>query len=147
MKKFLLVFGLFFLAGLAIAQTGIHIPQPVSKSCSSKYPFVKDIRWQKEKEVYIAQFYYKNEPYTARFNGKGVWLDEVHKTSFGELRNNVRDAFSNGKFASWRAYEVNEVIRPNNEVLYRIQIRNAENQSQKYIYYDGKGQLKKEEVI
>lgn len=147
MKKFLLVLGLYFMAGLATAQSGIYIPQPVSRSCGEKYRFVKDIRWQKDKEVYIAQFYYKGEPYTARFNSKGQWLDEIHKTSFGELRNNVRDAFSNGKFAGWRAYEVNEISLPNNEVRYRILIGNADNQSQKYIYYNAKGQLQKEEVI
>jgi hypothetical protein len=147
MKKFLLILGLFFAVGWAMAQTGTNVPQAVSESCSKKYPFVKGIKWHKDKDAYAAQFYYKGEPYTARFNARGTWLDETRKTSFGELRNNVRDAFSNGKFSSWRAYEVNEITRPNNEVQYRILIGNTENQSQRYIYYDTKGQIKKEEVI
>jgi hypothetical protein len=147
MKQFLLAVGVYLLVGMAGAQTNLYIPEAVNKSCRSKYPFVKEFKWQKDKDAYAALFYYKGEPYTARFNGKGVWLDEVRKTSFGELRNNVRDAFSSGKFAGWRAYEVNEISRPNNQVQYRILIGNAENQTQRYIYYDAKGQLKREEVI
>ena len=145
MKKFLMIACLFFYSGLIDAQSSkVYVPTAVNKACKEKYPSVKEVKWQKDKDAYAALFYFRGAPCTARFNEKGDWLDETRKTSFGELRNNVRNAFSKSKFAAWRAYEVNEITERNKEPQYRILISNTENQSQRYIFYDTKGQLTKE---
>lgn len=118
------------------------VPANISAAFKVKYPEAAQLYWVNDGGIYAARFYSRGEPCTARFNSKSEWLDETRKLSFGELRNNVRNAFSQGKFASWRAHEVNAIQEKNKEIEYRILILN--NAEKKYIYYDAKGQLKKE---
>jgi hypothetical protein len=120
-----------------------RVPQAVSSSFATKYPTVKKIVWYRDNDAYAARFYVRTEPCTARFSEKGEWLAETRKVSFGELRNNVRNSFSQGKFAGWQAHEVNEIQERNKEVQYRIHIRNGMDQSERQLYYDSKGQLRK----
>jgi hypothetical protein len=84
---------------------------------------------------------FKHESCTARFDTKGSWLDETRKVNFGELRNNVRNALSQGQFANWRAYEVNEIQQRNKEVQYRITVKNSNETEQRYLLFDAKGQM------
>ncbi len=128
----------------SVSAQALNVPEGVLTACKAKYPLVKSFSWYKDKDVYAARFYEKGEPRTARFNGKGEWLDETKKLSFGELRNNVRNAFSQSKFSTWQAQEVNEILEKNKEVQYRIRVKNGEDQSLRYIYFDAKGQMKKE---
>ncbi len=122
----------------------VTIPQTVSAAFTAKYPLIKKANWYDDGDAYAARFYVRGEPCTARFNEKGEWLDETKKLSFGELRNNVRNAFSQSKFASWQAHEVNEIQERNKDIRYRIFIRNGEDKSEKYIDYDAKGQIRKQ---
>lgn len=121
-----------------------RVPAAVSATFSAKYPAATKISWYRDEDAFAARFYSRNEPCTVRFNEKGEWLDETRKLSFGELRNNVRNSFSQGRFAGWQAHEVNEILERNKEVQYRILIRNAFDQSERYLYYNAKGQLRKE---
>lgn len=124
---------------------GNKVPQTVSEAFRTKYPInAKTAAWYWDEDAYAVRFRVRNEPCTARFSTKGEWLSETRKVSFGELRNNVRNSFSQGKFAGWQAHEVNEIQERNKEVQYRIYIRNGLDQSQRYLYYNAKGQLKKE---
>jgi hypothetical protein len=121
-----------------------RVPEVVSSSLKVKYPTVKNITWYWDKDAYAARFRIRDEPCTARFSEKGEWLSETRKLSFGELRNNVRNSFSQGKFAGWQAHEVNEIQERNKESQYRILIRNGLDKSERYLYYNAKGQLRKE---
>jgi hypothetical protein len=120
-----------------------RVPQAISSAFTTKYPTIKKVSWYRDNDAYAARFYVRNEPCTALFSEKGQWLAETRKLSFGELRNNVRNSFSQGKFAGWQAHEVNEIQERNKEVQYRIHIRNGLDQSQRQLYYDSKGQLRK----
>lgn len=133
---------LYLFAGIASAQVK-NVPAAVTSAFQTKYPDVKQVTWLKDQDGYAARFYDREEPCTVRYNSRGEWLDETKKLNFGDLRSNVRNAFSQSKFASWRAHEVSQIQAKNKETQYRILIRNTDRQS-KYIYYDTKGQLTKE---
>jgi hypothetical protein len=126
---------------VGLSQETVNVPAPVSAVFKMKYPGAKHLSWQKDGDNYAARFYMREGPCTARFNKKGEWLDETRKMNFGELRNNVRNAFSQGKFANWRAYEVNEIQQKNKEVQYRILVKSTNEAEQKYLLYDAKGQM------
>jgi hypothetical protein len=146
MNKFILtiLMILWLYAAMAAEQPKVikTVPANISAAFKTKYPDAAHLYWMNDGGNYAARFYSRGEPCTARFNNKAEWLDETKKLSFGELRNNVRNAFSQSKFAGWRAHEVNSITERNKEVEYRILILN--NTEKKYIYYDAKGQLKKE---
>lgn len=143
MNKFILtlLMCLWLFAAMAGEQDK-NIPDRVLTSLNNRYPGITGIKWIEDGQNYAARFCSQGVPCTARFNKKGDWLDETRKVSFGDLRNTVRNAFSQSKFASWRAQEVNAIQCRDKEVEYRILINN--NQEKKYIYYDIKGQLTKE---
>jgi hypothetical protein len=141
-----LILTLLMLAWLYAAMATEHIktvPANVATALKTKYPQASNVQWLNDDGSYAARFYMKGESCTARFNNKGEWLDETRKVSFGDLRNNVRNAFSQGKFATWHAHEVNTIQQKNKEIEYRILILNN-NMEKRYIYYDAKGQLTKE---
>ena len=119
------------------------VPSGVITAFKTKYPGAGNESWMNDPNGYVVRFYNSGKPYTVRFNNKGEWLDETRKLGFGDLENNVKNAFSQSKFATWRAYEVNAIQEKNKEIQYRILIGNSDLQK-KYIYYDSKGQLKKE---
>ena len=147
MNKFILT--LLMIAWLCAAMasdTAKIIPGGVTSSFKTRYPDATHVSWLSNGGNYAARFYSRGEPCTARFNKQGEWLDETKKLSFGDLRNNVRNAFSQSKFASWHAHEVNAIqSKDKKEVEYRILILN-DNAEKKYIYYDAKGQLTKQEL-
>lgn len=138
----LLIICFWLLAGTAPAQLKA-IPSNVNRAFISKYPAAANVSWLNDSGCYAARFYNRGEPCTVRFNAKGEWLDETQKLSFGNLRNSVRNAYSQSKFASWRAREVNAIREKDKEVEYRILILNN-NQEKRYIYIDSKGQIKRE---
>ncbi len=144
MKKiaamFLVCFYLFTGAGYAQVK---NIPASVTTTFKIKYPLAGHVSWITDGKGYAARFFTNGEPCTVRFTNNGDWLDETKKISFGDLRSNVKNAFSQSKFASWQAYEVNEIQEKNKEKQYRILIRNREEKG-RYIYFDMKGQLMKE---
>ena len=119
------------------------VPSSVITAFKTKYPGAGSVTWMYNTNGYVVRFYNSGEPYTVRFNNKGEWQDETRKLGFGDLGTNVKNAFSQSKFASWRAYEVNAIQERNKEIQYRILISNNDLQK-KYIYFDSKGQLKKE---
>ena len=124
-----------------------NVPAAVTEGFKKRYPVsmnIQNVKWMKDGSAYAARFVYNGDPYTSRFTEQGAWLDETRKLNFGELRNNVRNAFSQSKFATWRAYEVNQIQERNKEAQYRILIRSADDQPPKYLYYDGRGQMMKE---
>lgn len=143
MKQFYtgICFLFFSLAGWA--QDGLtEVPEAVAGSFNHKYPNATKVSWlQDEGDVYAARFYLRGEPCTVRYDANGRWLDCVRKLTFGDLRNNVRNAFSQGPYSSWRAYEVNEIQRADKEPRYRIYIRHAQTQEEKALLYDTKGKL------
>ncbi|NCI45692.1 hypothetical protein [Sediminibacterium soli] len=145
MKQFYLwMFALVFPFAILSGQSRVHVPQVVTSSFSLKYPTIDKVKvsWLQDGDgSYAARFYQRGEPCTVRYSAGGRWLDGVRKMTFGDLRNNVRDAFSQGPFASWQAFEVNEILLPDKEPRYRILIRHAETQTEKYLLYDSKGKL------
>lgn len=152
MKKMFTLLAAFGFYVSAISQTdnslnSKEVPTEVISAFTAKYPRIQSVRWYKDEDAYAAKFYKRGEPYTVRFNQSGTWLDEARKVSFAELRNKVQHSFSQGRFAGWQAHEVIEIQERNKEARYRIHIRNAHDQSERYIYYDVNGKFKKEESI
>jgi hypothetical protein len=139
---FILIACLCLLGNVLSAQVKT-VPSSVIKIFKTKYPGATKVAWLNNTDSYAARFYYGTNPCTARFDSKGEWLDETKKVSFGDLRTNIKNAFSQSKFASWQAHEVEAIQEKNKEVQYRILIRNSDLQK-KYIYFDSKGQLTKE---
>ena len=133
----------YVMTGICSAQVTRNVPSAVLTAFNTKYPGKTHVTWAKDGVGYAARFYDVQVPCTVRFNNNGEWLDETRKLSFGDLRSNVKNAFSQSKFASWHAYEVNEIQEKNKEKQYRILIRDSGAKG-KYIYYDTKGQLTKE---
>ncbi len=119
------------------------IPPEVLTAFKMKYPMITNVKWVQETNAYAANFYVYGQPCNVKYNRKGEWLEQTKKLSFGDLRDNVKNGFSQSKFGSWYAQEVNTIEEKDKEVQYRILIRNAD-QQKKYIYFDSKGQLKKE---
>lgn len=119
------------------------VPANVITALKTKYPGAENVSWIYYTNTYAARFYNAGVPCTVTFDEKGAWLDETRKLGFGDLGTNVKNAFSQSKFATWRAYEVNSIREKNKEIQYRILISNNDLQK-KYIYFDAKGQLKKE---
>lgn len=146
MKKLLLLlmFCLLLLTVKSISQVK-SIPVNVSKAFTAKYPTATQISWLSNTDCYAARFYLRGEPCTAKFAKNGVWLDETQKISYGELGNSVKNGFIQSKFSGWRAREVNSIREKDKEIEYRILILNN-NQEKRYIYFDAKGQIKKEEM-
>ncbi|MCW3088147.1 MAG: hypothetical protein JWQ78_1533 [Sediminibacterium sp.] len=142
----LLMFAWLFAAMASDNHKNKGIPPAVLSSLHAKYPDAGQPTWIiGTAGIFAARFYNQGAAYTARFNYKGEWLDEVKKVSFGDLRSNVRNAFSQSKFAAWHAYEVNAIQAKDKDVEYRILINN--NNQKKYLFFDAKGQLKKETEI
>jgi len=142
MKKLAGCLALFFISPSFLpAQQLQNAPAAVVAAFQSKYPTVRKVSWEKDGKAYAARFHDRDESCTARFSEKGEWLDAVRKINFGELRNNVRNALSQGQYATWRAYEVNEIIERNKEPRYRIRVRSSDDQSERYLFYDAKGQV------
>lgn len=119
------------------------VPANVITAFKTKYPSAENISWMYYTNTYAARFYSGGVPCTVRYDAKGVWLDETRKVGFGDLGTNVKNAFSQSKFSTWRAHEVNTIREKDKEVQYRILITNTD-QQKKYIFFDAKGQLKKE---
>jgi hypothetical protein len=142
MKKIAAFMGFFvFSAIIGHTQELKAVPAIVTAVFKLKYPGASRPQWIRDGDAYAARFYFKRESCTARFDNKGSWLDETRKVNFGELRNNVRNALSQGQFANWRAYEVNEIQQRNKEVQYRITVRNSNETEQRYLLFDAKGQM------
>jgi len=132
-----------FFTHAGLTQELKSVPAIVTAVFKLKYPGASHLQWMRDGDAYAVRFSHKNESCTARFDQNGQWLDETHKVNFGELRNNVRNALSQGRFANWRAYEVNEIQQRNKDVQYRIMVRNSNETEQRYLLFDAKGQMLK----
>jgi hypothetical protein len=141
MKKVMLIIILVFIGwSISLAQKleASAVPGPVKESLEKKYPKASDIKWEKEKGKYEAEFKSEGKSMSALFesDGKlteseiGIKVSELPTTAMQYLKDHYK-----GKTIK----EAAKVTKANGEITYEAEIEGKD------IVFDSNGKYIKEE--
>ncbi len=113
------------------------VPQAVISAFQTKYPAAVRVKWEKEGELYEAEFLLKNERYDAYFKADGTWVyTEIElSTQIGTLPQAIQNHI-NTNYAGWRIDDVELVQTPTSE-YYKIELEKGSAEVTLLIKADG----------
>lgn len=125
------------------------VPENVKNSFTKKFPNVKKMEWEFDKEdnLWEVEFKMNKEEYEASFNEKGEWLETEKEIRFKDLPNEVKSTLE----LDFKNYEIEEVeyLENSKGQFYEVEVEIEENNIEKEyeIIFSKKGELidKKEE--
>lgn len=126
MKKIIL-FSLFLSGTFAFAQkvNSDNLPEPVKSAFKAKFADVKKAKWEMDYENYEAEFKYKKDEMSAKFDKTGKWLETEYMVLPSDLPQAVKD-YMNSNFAGFEIKEAEKVETADKGVLYELEIKKAE---------------------
>lgn len=122
------------------------VPQAVVGTFEAMFPGVNSVEWEKERDWYVADFWYGNAVTEAWFDANGDWcMTEIDLgKNVSNLPEAVQMAFNGSEYANWTMDDMDKYERPA-DTFYLIEVeRNGE--WDRNLYYASDGQLLKDEV-
>jgi hypothetical protein len=146
MKKNFLLFLLMicFVAGSLQAQFR-KVPSAVTDSLKAKFPNAQKVEWKDKVTYFQAAFVSDGFEMTADFSSKGIWQETDKKISFDQLPSTVKDGFKKSKYNDWTPGSVTQIDKNDKSVRYRLYVEKSSLVQKKFLYFNGEGQLTKEE--
>lgn len=121
----------------------IKVSVELQNAFSSKYPNVKNVKWESKSGYYVADFHDGYEA-NAWFSPDGNWHMTETDISYTALPNLVKTTFEASEYASWKKDDVDMLERQGLETVYIIEV---EKQNQEIdLYYSEEGVLIKSVV-
>lgn len=116
----------------------IAVPAALQEAFSSKYPNVKNVKWETKAGYYVADFYDGYEA-SAWFTTDGNWHMTETDIPYTALPDPVKSAFETSEYKTWKKDDVDKLERQGIETVYVIEV---ENQNQEIdLYYSADGVL------
>ena len=145
MKKSLVILLLCFVAAVTSFAQLRNVPAAVTEAFKTKYPAASEVSWKDNLTNFEAGFSDNGVAASAKFNSKGSWLETSRQLSYDQLSAAVKDGFHKSRFAEWEVKEVQEISEKGKETRFRLLVRKS-GLEKKYLFFDEKGQLKREAI-
>ena len=146
MKKFTLIVVAGLLGGSAHAQKlkDSEVPTVVKQAFAKNFPTVKEVKWSKESTTeFEAEFKSGATEKSANFDEKGNWVVTETEMKKSDLPRAVQASVTK-EFPGFKMKEIEKVERPDNVVLYEIELKKNKIAYEVQFSADGKV-IKKEE--
>lgn len=109
-----------------------------------KYPAATRVSWDTHGIYYVAKFHINRQEMEAWFDQSGQWFMTETNLTFGQLPEKVAQAFRASRYAAWRVDDVDKVERPDQEIVYVIEVEQGEQDLD--LHYTAEGILLKAEA-
>jgi len=141
-KLFILGLAVLFVSASSFGQKPEEpqIPASVTNAFKSKFPNVKEVKWEKEDTIYTAEFLMNESPTEAEFNEKGAWLSTEWEISVDYTPQVIKDYISKN-YSGYKLKELSVIELPVDGKLYVVEI--GKKKDCHAIYFSLKGEFKK----
>ena len=123
-----------------------EVPKVVMNTFDTMFTNVDKAEWEKNRDYYVAEFWYANTIVEAWFDSKGAWC--MTETDLGmnlaNLPEAVQQAFNGGQYATWRVDDIDKYERPN-ETFYLIEVE-KNGQRDRNLFFAPDGLVLKDDV-
>jgi hypothetical protein len=133
MKKLivLLAVSLFVINANAQKQNEANVPDGVKAKFAEMFPNVKDVKWEKEKANYEAEFEIEKVETSAEFDESGAWLQTETHLDVDKLPDNIKDYFAK-KLPGKKIAEASVISLANGSICFEADVG-----SKDYIFDEG----------
>lgn len=133
MKKLVVLFAFtLILNGVnAQKQNEADVPDAVKAKFAEMFPDVKNIKWEKEKTNYEAEFEVQKVETSAEFDESGAWLQTETHLDADKLPDSIKDYFAK-KLPGKKIAEASVVSLANGSVCFEAEVENTD-----YIFDEG----------
>jgi len=114
------------------------VPAAVRSAFSKNFSGVNDVKWEKEKGNYEANFKQANKTMSALFNEKGEWLETETGIKINDLPANVLSYIS-ANYKGAKIKETAQIKKANGAMQYEAEVKGKD------IIFDDRGNFIKEE--
>ena len=114
----------------------IAVPTALQEAFSTKYPNVKNVKWETKAGYYVADFYDGYEA-SAWFTTDGNWHMTETDIPYTALPDPVKSAFEASDYKTWRRDDVDKLERQGIETVYVIEVENQNQEVDLYYSVDG----------
>ena len=88
-----------------------ELPPLVENAFVETYPEVKDVRWHKEDNRYVAEYSDKGQRMYFVTTPEGEGIESIATYNFQQLPQPIQDAYNKAQYKDWEIYNV-EYVRP-----------------------------------
>lgn len=141
MKKTVILLGAMFAITFANAQkiSDKEVPTAVKTTLQKSYPNAKEIKWEKEKANYEAEFEVNETDYSLLIDISGNIIETEIEIKFDELPANAK-AYISKNYAGQKIKETAKITDSKGVVTYEAEIKGKD------LIFDSNGNFIKEEI-
>jgi len=141
----LLLIPFSLLAGEDIPVKKKDVPQPVLEMMQKKFPAVKKVKWEKEAELYEAEFKLNKKETEVLFNAEGNWKEIASEFKLTEVPQKLMLAWLQSFYIDWVTEEIEKKEFPQEPTTYHFTV--TKDDMEREIIYDERGNLLKEIIL
>jgi hypothetical protein len=142
---FLLFFPVALFAGEDIPVKKKAVPQPVLEMFLKKFPYVKKSKWEKEGELYEAEFKLDKRETEVLFDKEGNWKEIATEYKLTEVPQKLMLVWLQSFYIDWITTEIKKIEFPEEPTTYNFTV--TKDDMEREIIYDEKGTLLKEIIL
>ena len=128
---FLIVFSILAFGANAQKQNEADVPDAVKAKFTEMFPDVKNVKWEKEKTNYEAEFDVHKVEISAEFDESGAWLQTETHLDVDKLPDSIKDYFAK-KLPGKKIAEACVISLANGSVCFEAEVDNTD-----YIFDEG----------
>lgn len=98
----------------------------LTKNFTQRYPDARNVEWEWEQGYYVADFNDGRHEVEAWFDERGEWTMSETDIRYEELPAEVRTAFEQGPYGTWRVDDVDLWEQANRSVIYILDVERGE---------------------
>lgn len=138
MKNLIAILICFGIAPFSLAQKakGDEIPQAVTTAFAKKYPEVKNVKWEKEDDLFEASFDRNKEEVSALFDAAGNVREEETEIEIASLPAPVKNSLSK-EYADYKVKEAAKIVSENS-TTYEAELKKGKESFDLIFSEDGK---------
>ncbi len=123
MKKLIIlfVFAIFALGANAQKQKQANVPDAVKAKFAEMFPNVKNVKWEKEKANYEAEFEVQKVETSAEFDATGAWLQTETHLDVDKLPDAIKDYLTKN-LAGKKIAEASVINLANGSVCFEAEV-------------------------
>lgn len=125
-----------------LGMTKIDVPPSVLKAFSEKFPTAKKIKWEKEGDIYEADFKITKKEMSAEFSATGSWLSTETEIKISQLPKTVLQAIKT-KYPGYKTEEPEQIELSNGTIQFEVEIEKGKEELE--VIFDSEGNLISEE--
>ncbi len=150
MKKRVIVLALACLFGgirIAVASSGIEVPQAVKDAFLAKFPAAEHVEWEVESDgEYEAEFKWQKKEMSANFRSDGTWLETEVEIKERDLPAYVKATLAS-EFAGYKVEEACQVETADIAVAYEVDLKRNSDKTRLEALIDADGNVVKKESM